>query len=126
MLSLPLFADDDIIGSMNLYAHPEGAFNDRAERIGQTFAESAAVTAQNAQVLAQTQRATADMQELLTSRAVINQAVGMLVARTGCTADEALHRLHTWSQIEHRSVSEVATSIVEATTRRARERLRRT
>jgi GAF domain-containing protein len=126
VLSLPLLADDDLIGSMNVYAHPEDAFDDRAERIGSMFAVSAAVTAQNAHMLAQTQRATANMQEVLTSRAVINQAVGMIVARTGWTAEEALRRLQNQSENEHRTVSAVATTVVEEATRRARRRLRRT
>ena len=121
VLSLPLLVDDEVIGSMNVYAHPEHAFDDRAERIGQVFAVPAAITAQNAHVLAQLQRKTANIQNVLTTRAVINQAVGMIIGSTGRTPDEALHRLRILSQTEHRTLSAVATDIVEETTRRARE-----
>jgi GAF domain-containing protein len=85
VLSLPLHAGDQVVGAMNVYAHPKDAFDERAEHIGELFAVPAAIAVQNAQILAQTQRLAADLQAALTSRAVIDQAIGIIISRTGVT-----------------------------------------
>ena len=107
---------------MNVYAHGRDAFDDRAERIGELFAVPAAITAQNAQSLAQAQRLIGNLQDALVSRAVIDQAIGIIISRTGGTAGEAFDRLRTVSQMEHIKVSVVAAGIVEAAVRRAKIR----
>ena len=122
VLSLPLLAEDRVVGAMNVYAHPKNAFDDRAERIGQLFAVPAAIAVQNAQILAQTQRLAGDLQAALTTRAVNDQAIGILMSRSGITAKEAFDRLRIASHNEHRIVSAVATGIVDAAVRRARNR----
>ena len=122
VLSLPLLTDDVVVGAMNVYAHAKDAFDDRAERIGQLFAVPAAIAVQNAQMLAQTQRLTANLQRAMVNRAVIDQAIGIIISRTGMTADEAFDRIRLRSQKEHIKVSAVAASIVDAAARRARGR----
>jgi len=122
VLSLPLLTDDAVVGAMNVYAHPKEAFDERAERVGQLFAVPAAIAVQNAQILAQTQRLTENLQRAMTNRAVIDQAIGIIISRTGMTPDEAFDRLRTRSQNEHIKVSAVAAGIVDAAARRARAR----
>jgi GAF domain-containing protein len=122
VLSLPLLTQEVVVGAMNVYAHGRDAFDDRAERNGQLFAVPAAIAVQNAQTLAQTQRLTANLQRALSTRAVIDQAIGIIISRAGITADEAFDRLRTLSQKEHIKVSTAASSIVDAATRRARGR----
>ena len=78
---------------MNVYAHAKDAFDERAEQLGELFAVPAAIAVQNAQILAQTQRLAAKLQSALTNRAVIDQAIGILMSRSGVTADEAFSRL---------------------------------
>jgi hypothetical protein len=70
---------------MYVYAHPKDAFDERAEHIGELFAVPAAIAVQNPQILAQTQRLAANLQAALTSRAVIDQAIGIIISRTGVT-----------------------------------------
>jgi GAF domain-containing protein len=122
VLSLPLLTDDVVIGAMNVYAHTKDAFDDRAERVGQLFAVPAAIAVQNAQILAQTQRLAANLQRAMINRAVIDQAIGIIISRTGITPEEAFDRLRARSQKEHIKVSAVATSIVDSAARRARGR----
>jgi GAF domain-containing protein len=122
VLSLPLLSDDLVVGAMNVYAHGKHAFDERAERVGEFFAVPAAIAVQNAQILANSQRLTENLQHALVNRAVIDQAIGIIISRTGLTADEAFDRLRTRSQKEHLKVSAVATSVVIAATRRARAR----
>ncbi len=122
VLSLPLRTPEGVLGAMNVYAHPKEAFDDRAEHIGLLFAVPAAIAVQNAQILAQAQRLTVHLQAALTNRAVIDQAIGIIISRTGTTADGAFGRLRTLSQAEHLKLSVVATRIVQEAGRRARAR----
>jgi GAF domain-containing protein len=122
VLSLPLRAGDEVVGAMNVYAHAKDAFDERAEQLGEVFAVPAAIAVQNAQILAQTQRLATNLQSALTNRAVIDQAIGILMSRTGVTTDEAFSRLRDLSQREHTKLAEVAAEIVHAAVKRARSR----
>jgi len=122
VLSLPLLTDDGVVGATNVYAHGRDAFDDRAERVGQLFAVPAAIAVQNAQVLAQTKRLAGNLQRAMINRSVIDQAIGIIVSRTGMSTDEAFDRLRTRSQNEHVKVSAVAASMVDVAARRARAR----
>jgi GAF domain-containing protein len=122
VLSLPLRSADQVLGAMNVYAHAKGAFDERSEQLGELFAVPAAIAVQNAQILAQTRRLAANLQAALTNRAVIDQAIGILMSRTGVTADEAWARLRELSQREHKKLSVVAGQIVHAAVQRARSR----
>jgi GAF domain-containing protein len=121
-LSLPMLIQGTVVGAMNVYAHRKDAFDDHAAHVGQLFAVPAAIAVQNAQILAQTQRLAANLEKALTNRAVIDQAIGILISRSGVTGDEAFERLRTLSQTNHLKLSAVATSIVEEAARRARAR----
>jgi AmiR/NasT family two-component response regulator len=111
-----------VVGAMNVYAHAKEAFDDRAEHLGRLYAVPAAIAVQNAQILAQTQRLAARLQSVLTNRAVIDQASGILMSRSGVSQDEAYARLRLLSQREHAKVTVVAENIVHEAVRRARAR----
>jgi len=122
VLSLPLRAGDDVVGAMNVYAHAKDAFDERAERLGELFAVPAAIAVQNAQILAQTQRLAAKFQSALINRAVIDQAIGILMSRSGVTADEAYSRIRLLSEHQNAQITIVAEGIVGEAVRRARAR----
>jgi GAF domain-containing protein len=124
-LSLPLITPDGVVGAMNVYAHGKSAFDDRAAELGQIFAAPAAIAVQNAHVLAQTRRLANQLQSALEVRGVIDRAVGILMSRSGSTEHEALERLRSLSQHEHRKLAEVARQIVDEAVARARARNRR-
>ena len=56
-----------------------------------------------------------DLRRALASQPVIDQAKGMLMARHGCTADEAFQLLRQASMRENRKIRDIACAIVEAT-----------
>jgi AmiR/NasT family two-component response regulator len=56
----------------------------------------------------------AQLRAALESRAVIEQAKGVLMARCGCDADTAFAMLCTLSRTERRKVRDVATTLVAA------------
>ncbi|HEY2042072.1 MAG TPA: GAF and ANTAR domain-containing protein [Jatrophihabitans sp.] len=122
VLSLPLITADVVVGAMNVYAHSKNAFDEDAARVGELFAVPAAIAVQNAQVLAQTKRLATQLQTALISRSVIDQAMGIVMSRTGCTSDDAMGRLRERSQAENIKLSTLAHSIVEDAVRRARTR----
>ncbi len=122
VLSLPLLAAGPTLGAMNVYARAPDAFDERAVALGELFAVPAAISVQNAHLLTQAGRLAATLQTSLTSRASIDQAVGILLSRTGCTPDEALARLRTIAAAENRSSSAVAQAILDEAVRRARAR----
>jgi len=109
---------------MNVYAHDRQVFNERAAELGEIFAVPAAISVQNAQVLAQTQRLAARLQSALETRGVIDRALGIIMSRSGVTAAEALDRLRVLSQREHRKLVVVAAQIIDEAVRRAQARHR--
>lgn len=122
VLSLPLLLPGQVVGAINVYAHPKDAFTDRAAELGELFAAPAAVAVHNAHVLTQARTLTAQLQTALSSRPVIDQAIGILRARSGGTAEEAFERLRRISQAENVKLAIVARSIVEEAVRRAHAR----
>ena len=121
-LALPLIVGDQVIGSINAYAKGRDAFAEHAVELGSQFARPAAVSVYNAQLLANAQERTMRLQRALDSRAVIDQAIGIIRSRSGGSADEAFERLARISQTENIRLHAVAESLVEEAVRRARAR----
>jgi GAF domain-containing protein len=121
-LSLPLLLDDRAVGAINVYSHAKDAFDDRAAELGELFAAPAAVAAHNAQILAQAQQLTGQLQAALSSRPIIDQAIGIIRGRSGGSAEEAFGKLRTISQADHVKLVDVAQRIVDEAVRRARAR----
>lgn len=118
-LALPLRLADQVVGSINCYAHDQDAFGEHAVRLGSAFAAPAAVAVYNAQVLAGARETAAQLQRALGSRTVIDQAIGIIRARSGGTAEQAFDRLRRISQTENTKLHEVARRILEDAVRRA-------
>jgi GAF domain-containing protein len=121
-LSLPLLLPGQVIGAINVYARGKDVFDEHAAELGELFAKPAAVAVHNAQILAQATALTAQLQTALSTRPVIDQAIGLLRGRTGGSAEEAFAQLRSMSQSEHRKLADVAQRIVDEAVRRARAR----
>lgn len=121
-LSLPLVAQDRVLGAMNVYAHEPDAFDAHAITLGELFAIPAAITVHNAQALAQAERLVAQLQAALTSHSTIDRALGIVMSRTGCSEAEAFDKLRIMSQAENRKLSVVAQRMIDDAVRRARAR----
>jgi GAF domain-containing protein len=124
VLSLPLLINAQVVGSINCYAYERDAFGEHAVRLGPHFASPAAVTVYNAQVLSAARDTAEQLQRALGSRTVIDQAIGILRARSGGTAEEAFDRLRHVSSTENTKLHEVARRIVADAVRRAEVRHR--
>jgi AmiR/NasT family two-component response regulator len=76
----------------------------------------------NAQILADALSLTAQLRKALSTRPVIDQAIGLIRGRTGRSAEDAFTQLRAMSQAEHRKLPDVAQQIVDEAVRRARAR----
>ena len=109
-LSLPLLVPGQVVGAINVYAREKDVFDDHAAELGELFAAPAAVAVHNAKILAQALELAAQLQAALSTRPVIDQAIGLLRGRTGATAEEAFARLRAISQSEHTKLADVAST----------------
>ncbi len=121
-LSLPLLLQDRVVGALNIYAHPKGTFDTTAVRLGEAFASQAAGSVYNAQLLARAERLVAQLQRALTSRATIDQAMGVVMSRSGVSEAEAFQRLRTLSQARSMKLADVARELVDKAISAARSR----
>lgn len=113
VLSLPLAVNGSVIGALNLYSTEDGAFTQDMLRIADGFAEYAAVAVANAQLYVRMATLAEDMESAMRSRAVIEQAKGILMALHGIDDDDAFRRLVEISQRTHRKLRDVAADLVE-------------
>jgi GAF domain-containing protein len=118
-LSVPLITHGGVLGAMNVYAHKRDAFDEHGARIGELFAEPAAIAVQNAHVLAQAQRLAAQLQVALMKQATIDQAIGILMSRHGGDPEQAMAELKQASHAEHEMLHVVALRIVDDAVQRA-------
>jgi GAF domain-containing protein len=111
-LSVGLPLDEQVTGALNVYATEPHAFDDDAIILGQTFAGYAAVALTNAHLYDAQANLTRQMQAAMQSRAVIEQAKGIIMGSRYCTADDAFAVLIQLSQDTNRKLREVATALV--------------
>ncbi|OHU24099.1 hypothetical protein BKG77_11170 [Mycobacteroides chelonae] len=121
-LSLPLLLPGQVVGAINVYSHGKDVFDERAAELGELFAKPAAVAVHNAQLLSQARALAAQLHTALSTRPVIDQAIGLLRGRSGRSAEDAFTQLRAISQAEHRKLADVAQRIVDEAVRRARAR----
>ena len=115
-LSFPLVVRDKSIGALNIYGEDVKAFGDNSERLASRFARQASATLANAEIHDRTVTLVTQLNDALASRSVIDQARGILIARTGCTAGQAIDTLKQRSQRENRKLRDIAAEIVDDAT----------
>jgi len=119
-LSLPLRTHDGAIGALNLYAEAEDAFSEEDQRVAELFVTQAAFVLANAQAYWDARTLSENLQEAMKSRAVIEQAKGIIISTTGCDEDEAIRVLVQQSQSQNIKLRDIATEIVRNASRKSR------
>jgi GAF domain-containing protein len=112
-LSFPLLVDTGAVGALNLYCLRERGFTSDDRETGTLFAAQAAIVLANAQAYWDAHDLSARLGEAMHSRAVIEQAKGMLMAAQGCDEDTAFDLLVKASQRENIKLRDVARRIVD-------------
>lgn len=111
-LSFPLLVRGKPLGALNLYAGQPKVFTAADHETGAMFAAQAAVALANAETYAASVKLAQHLREALDSRAVIDQAMGILIGRNGYDQGLAFETLRTTSQSENRKLRHVAEEIV--------------
>jgi GAF domain-containing protein len=106
MLCVPLWVDDQRLGSVSLYGIEPHGFTGHHEQLANLFATHAAL------VLADAQR-TQQLRQALANRDTIGQAKGILMERHRITADAAFAVLTEHSQRVNRKLTVVARELCE-------------
>lgn len=112
-MSIPLVTmSGDVLGALNLYSTSPGKFTDADHDAANLFAAHAAGALAVAIRLAQMAELTGHLEAALRSRAVIDQAKGIVMAEQRCTADEAFAVLRRASQNRNVKLRQIAAEIV--------------
>ena len=113
-LSLPLIAGELGIGALNLYACSRNAFTADDERIAVELAAAASIVLANASAYWGASQLSQQLSEAMTSRAIIEQAKGMLMAKSPeLDAEQAFDLLRKASQRENVKLRDIAQRIVD-------------
>ena len=111
-LGLPLNGSTGLVGGYNFYSMWRDAFAPDTRGQLEVFAGNAAGALAVAMKLADQTQMSDDLREALTSRAVIDQATGIIMAQQHCGAGEAFDILRRASQNRNVKVRELAAEIV--------------
>ncbi|MGY1672493.1 ANTAR domain-containing protein [Geodermatophilus sp. SYSU D00710] len=115
-LSTPLPYQGTAIGALNIYSTRPGAFSSEASaEAAREVAEAVAVAVANADAHAELGDRARNMELAMQSRAVIEQAKGVLMAQRGVDADGAFDILRAASQRYNRKLRDIAAGIVAST-----------
>lgn len=117
-LSVPLIVGDEAVGALNLYSRQAHALTEVDRVRAQQFAERAAGAVGLARRLAEREAEARHLETALSSRSTIDQALGVIMARTGVTDREAFGLLRTQSQHTNEKLRDVAARILREAVRR--------
>jgi hypothetical protein len=117
VLALPLCPPSSgCVGSLTFYAESQAAFDSAGESAARAFAAEASITVANVGAYWAALAESRQLLEAMSSRAVIEQAKGVLMARSGCSPHEAFDMLRRASQRENRKLRVIAADIVAKAT----------
>ncbi|MEV4490246.1 GAF and ANTAR domain-containing protein [Micromonospora coxensis] len=111
-LSIGLPIQEAVVGTLNVYGSAPHAFDPDAMELAKTFAAYAAVALANAHSYENATTLAEQMRAAMQSRAVIEQAKGIVMGDRRCTAEEAFGILVKLSQDTNRKLRDVAELLV--------------
>jgi GAF domain-containing protein len=112
-LSVPIPVQRAAHASLNLYALTPAAFDQASIEVGGTFASYAGVAIANMHLYDGSRRLVEQLQAAMVSRAVIDQAKGILMAQRHCSAQEAFEVLVDLSSRSNTKLRDVAQLLVD-------------
>ena len=111
-LALPLSADGRPVGALNLYAREASAFGAAEAHRARDFAENASGALTLAIRLASYAALVEQLRSSLASRTIIDQALGIVMARERCSQAQAFAILRSASQNSNVKLRDIASAIV--------------
>ncbi len=113
-LSIPVPVQREVSAALNVYSTEEHAFDPESVELSQTFAAYAGVALANMHLYEAQGKVAEQLQAAMQSRAVIEQAKGMLMAERRCSAKQAFDILVQLSQQSNRKLRDVAQALVDS------------
>ena len=111
-LSVPLPINEGIAGAVNVYARKPNAFDEHSRSVAIRFAAYAAVVAANMYAYEEVRDLAEHLERRVKSRAVVEQATGILMERYELTADQALQALTRVARDTDTKVRDIADTLV--------------
>jgi GAF domain-containing protein len=111
-MSIPVPLQREVSAALNLYSTDRDAFDDATAELAATFAAYAGVALANMHLYQAQGRVAEQLQQAMQSRAVIEQAKGILMGQRRCTPQQAFDMLVRISQDTNRKLREVAEALV--------------
>lgn len=113
VLAASLNINDRAVGALNLYSRKPAAFDITTEETAVNFAAQAAVVLVNIELYEGARALSHQLGDAMESRAVIEQAKGVLMSRDRCSPDDAYAQLKNLSQAQNVKVQQIALTIVQ-------------
>ena len=113
VLSIPLMCGGRAAGALNLYSHLPNAFDAASEEAARPVAEYAAEAIGTSPLYAFALDMVEGLVETMESRALINQAVGVIMAGEKRTDEDALQRLRELALASGKPLRAVAQSVLD-------------
>jgi hypothetical protein len=110
-------AGDVGLGAIKVYADRPHAYDERSQRLLSMFAVQAAVLLAGVRTVQDARRLTDELRQTLRGRDLVAMAKGVLMASERVGEDAAFALLVGLAQREHRSLQEIASSVVAASAR---------
>jgi GAF domain-containing protein len=118
-LSLPLTRTGEALGALNLYSYQAANFTRLDAGQTDVWAAATATALANAAAYQDARELNENLRTALSSRATIDQAIGIILASGGRTPQEAHDLLVSASQRENRKVRDISADLVASARRRA-------
>lgn len=111
-LAAPLVIRDGPIGALNLFGRGSNAFDSLDETLLNSYRRQAAISLTNARLYQEATTVADQMRAAMASRAVIEQAKGMVAVLNGIGVDEAFELMRQRSQHQNVKLRSLAEEIV--------------
>lgn len=116
-LSCPLFIDDEFAGSLNLYSEQPHGFSDFDVALLRLYITAVSAAISNNRRYAKARGLAENLSKALDSRALIDQAIGIVMARRGIGPEQAFDELARESQNSNTKLRDLAARVVDSATR---------
>lgn len=121
ILAIPLIVGGRLVGVLNLYARTPQAFSAVDRRLAGLLAGQAAIAITAALRHYDEVTLSDHLRIALSSRSVIDQAIGIVIAQRRCSPEEAFAILRAMSQRRNIKLRHIAVELVDATRRTAQD-----
>ena len=112
-MSIPVPVQREVAAALNVYSTDEDAFDDASLELASSIAAYAGVALANMHLYEAQSTVAQQLQTAMQSRAVIEQAKGIIMGQRRCRADEAFDVLVRLSQDSNRKLRDVAQALVD-------------